>query len=220
MDKKTFSVFFKNLIFEKKIIAKNLAIHLGISEGTISQYKHGLIEPSFDTLKKICEFAGVSLDYFQDPSNTEVVNSPQHIEYLYLPLINHYSMGSFVANESQVHEADYETYPVVYSKAKRYHKNSIVLQIEGNSMGVQLKSGTKVLAEPVDRSNWHYIQSGIYAVVYKDFFVTKRIITNDLQEKKTLTLHSDTEHGGSVTIKEEDIRCVFHIVEIISGLVE
>ena len=48
---------------EKGIYQKELADHLQVSIGTISNYEQGIHNPDFDTLCKIADFYEVSLDY-------------------------------------------------------------------------------------------------------------------------------------------------------------
>lgn len=100
------------------------------------------------------------------------------------------------------------------------HKNAVVVEISGNSMSPQLAHGAKVLAVPVNQSDWEYQSGGVYAVMYRDFFVVKRIRDNDLITRKYLTLHSDNPNGGNVTVPYHDIRGLWKIVTIVEAPVE
>lgn len=48
---------------EKSILQKEIAIHLHLSPGTISNYENGYHSPDLDTLCGIADFLDVSIDY-------------------------------------------------------------------------------------------------------------------------------------------------------------
>jgi len=48
---------------EKGITQSQLAKNLGFSRNTISQYETGAREPDIQTIKKLCDFFGVSAGY-------------------------------------------------------------------------------------------------------------------------------------------------------------
>ena len=100
------------------------------------------------------------------------------------------------------------------------HKRAVVLEISGNSMSPQLAHGAKVLAVPVSESDWEYQSGGVFAVMYRDYFVVKRIRDNELITRKYLTLHSDNPNGGNVTVPRQDIRGLWKIVTIVEAPVE
>ncbi|WP_246202108.1 S24 family peptidase [Spirosoma agri] len=100
------------------------------------------------------------------------------------------------------------------------HKQAVVLEISGNSMSPQLAHGAKVLAVPINESDWEYQSGGVYAVMYRDYFVVKRIRDNELITRKYLTLHSDNPNGGNVTVSLQDIRGMWKIVTIVEAPVE
>ncbi|MDE7223916.1 MAG: helix-turn-helix domain-containing protein [Acetatifactor sp.] len=54
------------LRLEKGIYQKQLAAHLHMSIGTISNYENGVHSPDLKTLSKIAEFFHVSVDYLLD----------------------------------------------------------------------------------------------------------------------------------------------------------
>ena len=53
----------KELRKQKKITAKRLAEYLNVAESTMSLYENGKREPDYNTLIRIAEYLGVSLDY-------------------------------------------------------------------------------------------------------------------------------------------------------------
>lgn len=61
-----FSERLYRLRLEKSIYQKQLAVHLHVSIGTISNYENGVHSPDLKTLAKIAEFFHVSVDYLLD----------------------------------------------------------------------------------------------------------------------------------------------------------
>lgn len=61
-----FSEKLYRLRIAKGIYQKELAIHLHVSTGTISNYENGVHSPDLKTLSKIAEFFQVSVDYLLD----------------------------------------------------------------------------------------------------------------------------------------------------------
>lgn len=53
------------------ITMKELGIEIGVAESTISQYETGKRQPDYETLLKLGEFFGVSVDYLLTGTETE-----------------------------------------------------------------------------------------------------------------------------------------------------
>lgn len=53
----------KELREENKLLQKQLAVELGVSQVTIARWESGNREPSIDMLIKIAKFFSVSIDY-------------------------------------------------------------------------------------------------------------------------------------------------------------
>ncbi len=104
-----------------------------------------------------------------------------------------------------------ETHPVLADLVDKRYKH-LVLQVDGYSMEPSLLSGSRILAQQVEADRIQDESGGIFAVYYADRLVVKRIRTNDLREKGTLTLHSDNELYGATTIQQSEIRCIWKIL--------
>ncbi|WP_461150908.1 S24 family peptidase [Spirosoma pulveris] len=157
-----------------------------------------------------------------------VLNSPQanarllsaDDDTIEVPFIPVKFYATFVESFAEgIHSTDVDSFRVRKPIVKG-HKNSVVLEISGNSMSPQLAHGAKVLAIPVSENNWEYQSGGVYAVMYRDYFVVKRIRDNELLTRKYLTLHSDNPNGGNVTVPLQDIRGLWKIVAIVEAPVE
>jgi len=53
----------KELRIEKGLSQTQLAKEIGVNYRTISQYEKGINEPDIKTIKKLCDFFGVTADY-------------------------------------------------------------------------------------------------------------------------------------------------------------
>ena len=53
----------KELREEKGLSQPKIGAVVGLNYRTISQYERGICEPDFQTLKKLCDYFGVTADY-------------------------------------------------------------------------------------------------------------------------------------------------------------
>ncbi|MDO7846451.1 LexA family transcriptional regulator [Hymenobacter sp. M29] len=143
---------------------------------------------------------------------------PTDDEPLYLPRVPVRARASFA--ESFASDAGFEDYELslIQNPTPEMRKNgSIEMEIDGDSMEPTLLSGWFVACTLVDKSNFKYMTSGVYAIVFGNHFVVKRIKDNDLSRNGTLTLHSDNERAGSLTINEEDIVSIWKVQRVTEG---
>jgi len=75
-----FSKRLKEIMNEKGVKGKDLAVHLGVTENVISEYRTGKSKPSFDKIILIAEKLGVTLDYLMRGKNESL--SPEIKEFL------------------------------------------------------------------------------------------------------------------------------------------
>lgn len=104
-----------------------------------------------------------------------------------VPLLDISARAGFVENLDS-----YSTYItdftyVLPEKGERYD-NALAMRIDGDSMEPRLERGDVVLAFFQEKSEWEYLNPGIYAVVYRNSFVIKRIKKNTLQNLGVLEL--------------------------------
>lgn len=190
---------------------------------------NGRAKPSYDTIIRILDhYPQVSADFLlrgvqpilngADPSNARLVaNEISYVEVPFVPIKFH---ASFVETYTDgFRYADLETYSVS-TEAVKGLRDPIIIEISGNSMSPQLVNGAKVMVVPVDPGDWIYQSGGVFAVIYRDFFVVKRIRENELLTKHYLTLHSDNPLGGSVSVPADEIRGLWRVAHIVSAPVE
>ncbi|MES2795590.1 MAG: S24 family peptidase, partial [Bacteroidota bacterium] len=182
---------------------------------------NGKTKPSYNTISKLIEkYPEINPDYIFKGAEPIIISSKiegaivdEHSfdEIPYLPIK---FQASFIENYSDgIKYHDLGKYSVLKATL-RNKKQPVVIEIQGNSMSPQLQSGNKVLASQILPSDWAYISGGVYAIIYRDFFVVKRIKDNDLLSKKTITLHSDNLKSGTITIPIEDIKGIWKITNI------
>lgn len=137
-----------------------------------------------------------------------------------LPFVPVRAVATFVSNYASDWQHEPETtWPVIADIALKF-KNGIVIEISGDSMADQIRSGSKVIAVPVPIGDWVYQSGGVYAVIYRDYFVVKRIRDNQLLRQNYLELHSDNPKGGTMSVAAADIRGMWKVVKIIDADVE
>ena len=206
-----------------------IAKELGENPSKFYNILNGRAKPSYDTIMSLLAcYPQISAD-FLIRGVMPVLNSPEpnarltlaeHEDTLEVPFVPVKFYATFVESYSDAgRTTDTEMFRVRKPVVKG-HKNPVVLEISGNSMSPQLNHGAKVLAVPIGENNWEYQSGGVYAVMYRDYFVVKRIRDNELLTRKYLTLHSDNPNGGNVTVPLQDIRGIWKIVSIVEAPVE
>ena len=205
-----------------------IAKELGENPSKFYNILNGRAKPSYDTIMSLLAcYPQISAD-FLIRGILPVLNSPEANAHLSIadddtievPFVPVKFYATFVESYSDhTSPTDAESFRVRKPLLKG-HKQPVVLEISGNSMSPQFAHGAKVLAIPVSENNWEYQSGGVYAVMYRDYFVVKRIRDNELLTRKYLTLHSDNPNGGNVTVPLQDIRGLWKIVAIVEAPVE
>lgn len=208
-----------------------IAKELGENPSKFYNILNGRAKPSYDTIMSLLAcYPQISADYLirgilpvlnlpESPeANARIMTSDNDtVEVPFVPVRFYGSFVESYADGSITRDAELFR---VRKPVTKGHKNAVVLEISGNSMSPQLAHGAKVLAVPVSESDWEYQSGGVYAVMYRDYFVVKRIRDNELLTRKYLTLHSDNPNGGNVTVPLQDIRGLWKIVTIVEAPVE
>ncbi|QMW07142.1 LexA family transcriptional regulator [Spirosoma foliorum] len=205
-----------------------IAKELGENPSKFYNILNGRAKPSYDTIMSLLAcYPQISAD-FLIRGIMPVLNPPEgnaqltitNDDTIEVPFVPVKFYATFVESYSDtINMTDTESFRVRKPLLKG-HKNPVVLEISGSSMTPQLIHGAKVLAVPINENNWEYQSGGVYAVMYRDYFVVKRIRDNELLTRKYLTLHSDNPNGGNVTVPLSDIRGLWKIVAIVEAPVE
>lgn len=205
-----------------------IAKELGENPSKFYNILNGRAKPSYDTIMSLLAcYPQISADYLirgilpvlnSPEANATIMSSDDDtLEVPFVPVRFYATFVESYADGSGSTDAEMFR---VRKPVTKGHKNAVVLEISGNSMSPQLAHGAKVLAVPINQSDWEYQSGGVYAVMYRDYFVVKRIRDNELLTRKYLTLHSDNPNGGNVTVPLQDIRALWKIVTIVEAPVE
>ncbi|MDO7849931.1 LexA family transcriptional regulator [Hymenobacter sp. M29] len=111
----------------------------------------------------------------------------------------------------------FEEVPIQNPTPELRRPGCVEIEVNGDSMQPTLQSGWWVACYPIDKGDFKYLPSGIYAIVFGNFFVIKRIKSNDLLKDGTLTLHSDNENGGTLTVPGDELRGIYKVVKVTDG---
>lgn len=195
----------KELRHKQGLTQDELAQKLGVSRKTIVNYETGGVIPASkrEMLKALLsELSG----------NAIPVDEPS--TYIDLPYIPVKARAGFI-ELGQIPPHPIEFFRVIFTDDTNL-KGQVVIEIDGDSMEPNYTAGTKVRCKPVDPGDWIYINSGVYAIVYSNFFVVKRVKNSPVDG--VLTLHSDnTETGGVSKVRLEDIRNIWKVVRIVDA---
>lgn len=210
----------ETLLSEKKLKVTALANYLGKSRNQVYEYfkKETL---HFDILTKSAEFMGVPVSRFvgenEDEPGQYVTGNVKSVGaniselYTHVPFLSARAQAGLPSMTFENCELKLEeTYPV-FVPAITLNKRHLVIEVVGDSMEPEIKNGAIVLAELISKNDIKYESGGVYAVMYANRFVVKRIKTNEINQNGTLTLWSDNDRYGHITIHGEDINCMWKV---------
>lgn len=110
-----------------------------------------------------------------------------------------------------------EKMPLIPSGNERNEIDELrVFEVEGDSMSPTILSGSLILTKEIPERSWHYAE-GVVVAVFAEFVVVKRVAVNRLLTDNFLTLSSDNESYGQMTVPLSDIRGLFKAKRIISS---
>lgn len=215
----------KALLEEKKQKVTALARYLQKSRNQIYEY-FKMETLHFSILQNAAEFLQVPVSEFL-PSARETDDEPgQHLTgnvgsvrhniaeyYVQVPFLSARAQAGLPTMTFENCELKLEeTYPV-FMPGQSINTRHLIIELVGDSMEPEIKSGALVLAVSVKKEDIKYESGGVYAVMYANRFVVKRIKTNEINTNGTLTLWSDNDKYGHITIHGEDINCMWRVTE-------
>ncbi len=220
---------FAVVLRELGITPYQLAKEAGDKPTKIYNILNGKARPSYDTLEGLLEkYPQINLNWlvsgaggmFKEESGEDTATGGALLPFTPYPFVSLRGQASFVKGYAgDCGYGDLDIYQV-YSTEGTDYPGAAVMEVEGNSMSPRLVHGAKVLAVCIDRDDWCYQSSGIYAVMYRDYFVIRRIKDNDLLTRNMLTLHSDNPEAGSMPVPAKDIRGIWKVVRVVEAPVD
>jgi transcriptional regulator with XRE-family HTH domain len=195
----------------QKITQSALGKKIGVHLNTISAYERGESIPESKQEMLIALIHGRSESIVNEPR----ISYLEDVELIELPYLSLPARATFAEMIEGVAGHIVEKRPVLRNRNTNY-QGQILIQVDGDSMEPNYPSGTIVRCKQIDPGDWDYLKSGVYAVVFANSFVIKRVKDNNFQEGY-LTLHSDnTDTGGKMDVRTQDLRQVWR-VEWIEG---
>ena len=195
---------------EKKVKIADIARALEVTPQSLNTVLNRN-SPNLKTVNKIAEFLeidpGVIANYASMESNATLTKESA-AKYVSVPYVSIQARASIIEQGGYSQPEIEDTYHVLQEPGQDYG-NSYVFEVNGDSMEPTITSGSKILCETIDQSNWQYINSGLYVIQFADYLLLKRVKSNDMLTKGYLELHSDNSQGGSVVVKQEDIRRIW-----------
>ena len=220
----------------KGLSQKELGVKIGNSQQAIGHYERGIREPSFVDIQTLSQVLSCSPGELMGSEermafqleqqqiilvNKHYVDSQQNDLFVELPFVSIQARTTFaeiLGNEKNYGLAD--TLRIVANEPLENYRGQIVIEIDGDCMGPRLCMGDRVRCRYVPLSDWPFLPAGVYAVSFSNYFVVKRIKSNELQTRQFLTLHSDNgETGGSLDVPRAQLHHVWHVLDIVGGLV-
>jgi transcriptional regulator with XRE-family HTH domain len=195
---------------EKKLTQAKLGEIIGLTNTAISNYENGTSHPEKKYIEAMAHHFKITPQELQYGDIKESFTNIHYIPYLTVK-----ASASFVEKLNPENFTLEERFPVYFANNEHPKPNQIVIEIEGNSMEPTINNGSKVLVESIPLGDIVYINSGIYAVAFDSKFCVKRIKENELQTTGRLTLYSDNQNSGFISIKSTEIKAVWKAIRIV-----
>jgi repressor LexA len=219
------TVRIKKIIDQLGLKQKDLAQKLGMDAGTIAKHLNGKRPIGKNVEYKILKQLNVNEHWWNtgngemfnpyEKSTGSLISSAEALEYEDLPYISTKARASFTELENVTADLG-EVYRVMKVDPDDNYMNQVVIEIDGDSMEPNYWNGSKVRCKEMDQGDWQYLNSGVYAVVYGNFFVVKRVKNGPVNGK--LTLHSDNiETGGCIEVPLSEIRKIWKVLRIVDA---
>ncbi|MBC8110031.1 MAG: helix-turn-helix domain-containing protein [Verrucomicrobia bacterium] len=216
------------LLKDLNVTPYKLAQALGEKPTKLYNILNGKARPSYETLESILrQYPQINMNWlFRGEGEMLIENTLKLVEtdklsYVDYPFVSVRFYGSFIGQYTDSFQQNWsDTYRVFFNEGEKVYNDGVIAEVEGNSMAPRISAGTKILIVPIVAADWAYQSSGIYAIMFKDFFVVKRIKDNELLTKNILMLHSDNTEAGSMLIHGKDLRGMWKVVKIVEAAID
>lgn len=188
----------KELRLKKKLLQKDVADYLGVNRTTYVKYETGASQPDNDTLSRLADFFGVSVDYLLGRENNIAKQDPLpeynnifRIEKKRYPLL-----GDIACGKPLFADEDHESFVLAGSAVDA----DFCLRAKGDSMtGARIYDGDIVFIKEMP-----VVENGdIAAVVIGDEATLKRVYY--YPEKKKLVINAENPRYEPFVFVEEEL---------------
>lgn len=219
----------KLLIENKKVSPYKIWKETGIVHQSLMNYLSGKGIPGSNNLQKLAKYFEVSTDWLltglgdmrpdatdqgliltENSANNVKGVDVQGMKWISIPFIPVHARASFAESfETNVHETESVLIPRI---SGINYENGRIFEVDGDSMEPTLITGERVFCEYVDPADWKYITGPVVVAFGNNMVVVKRIKENNLV-KGELTLTSDNEIGGKITLasEQDQIRLIYKV---------
>ncbi|UYZ58070.1 XRE family transcriptional regulator [Hymenobacter latericus] len=209
---------------------QQMADLLGVKRPTVTQLEAGRHQPSQDVLETIVRKLEISRNWLWfgigpmeeatpglngNARLAHPLDEEDYEDWIHITVPARAGFGDLCDLDT----TQFDTIRIYSPSPELRGRKTWVIDVDGDSMEPQLRSGMQVAAVLIPLEDCKYAVSGVYAVVFGSQFAIKRIKDNDLLTKGYLVLHSDNENAGSLTVAAEDIRYMWRVLEIVRGKV-
>jgi repressor LexA len=207
-----FSDRFKALLDKLEMKANEFAEEIGSNNVKVYKMLKGETTPNYGTIVEILErFPTINANYlfkgqlpmFQEADSNTMV-SGQEDKSVFLSVLE--PTNDFKGEVEKVW---------IDSDLDMDCANLTMVRVTDSTMAPRYVIGMKLLACPVDKEEWEYLNSTLVLVLYRKVLALRRIRENELLVRGYLTLYADAENAGFVHVKREDLKSIWRVVDII-----
>ncbi|WP_031527036.1 XRE family transcriptional regulator [Dyadobacter crusticola] len=203
---------------------EKMGLRVGIGQSHVAQYEKGKRPIGKNVEYRIINELNINPDWWHTgegeifntpkPESSDPIIENESLKYEELTYISTKARASFM--ELMDVNVEHETYWVLKPNPEESYADQVVIEIGGDSMEPNYWDGCKVRCKVVPNGDWVYLNSGVYAVSYGNFFVVKRVKNSPVDGR--IILHSDNiETGGSTEVPLEKVRRIWRVLRIVDA---
>jgi len=212
------SVRVKELRTREQLSMQSFADRIGVSKSAVSLFEQGKNNPKLDTLNRIVQEFGVSLEWLTSHAehsnslsskmDSDGQKSKQTLDDIVaLPFITYSDFPRFI-QQCQAPEANAFPKVRVVQMPDHIYQDAVVLEIRGNSMAPRYPERSRFVLRPLAQQDWSQAQ-GVHAIVTNNVLRIKRIISN---LNGSLRLRSDA-NGEETEVVLTEVSCLWKVGE-------
>lgn len=198
---------------------QELADKMKKKHSAISKWERGETVPTKMDLPILANLLGFTVEDIEELSKMEgnakpLIYTSNNIHHLALLTVKDYPLLIQTPNQTTVDLL--EKMPVYFSNGEKPNEKMLTIEMCDNTMEQTIMSGAIILVEEITEKEWRDINSHIYAIIYDNKLVIKRIKENEILTTGILTLYSDNTNAGYIKIPYESIRKVWKCLRIVN----
>ncbi|MBO0933888.1 XRE family transcriptional regulator [Fibrella aquatilis] len=224
-----FGTLLRTLRKANGLTLKQVGAHFNVQHQAVQKWETGISKPKSQDLAKLAQLYKVPVQQLTDAmegnapdqeqlgeSNAQlVVHTVTNNKLIDLPYVPAQDRSRFSVGEGPSSAFGLLQRMTIIQQPGETYENNLLVEIHNDSMEPYYPNGTIVLAEWEQPSQWPYMPSGVYAIFYNNYFIVRRIVSNDLLQHQQLALHADNPTGGIINVPADQIHHVFRVKHIV-----